>query len=78
MDKEDASKTTFITDFGVFAYRKMPFGLKNTGATYQRMVDKIFQRHIGKVVEIYVDDIVVKSKENSASVSDLRTVLLLL
>lgn len=78
MDKEDASKTTFVTDFGVFAYRKMPFGLNNAGATYQRMVDKIFHQHIGQIVEVYVDEIVVKSKEKPASIVDLRIVLILI
>lgn len=42
----DASKTVFITDWGVFAYKKMPFGLKNAGVTYQRMVDQVFWHQI--------------------------------
>lgn len=78
MSEEDAPKTAFITDFGVFAYKKMPFGLKNARVTYQRMVDKIFQSYIGKIVEVYVDYIIVKSKERSTCVTDLRVVLALL
>lgn len=56
----------------------MPFGLKNAGATYQRLVDKIFKPHIGHIMEVYVDDIVIKSKEKATSIADLRTVLGLL
>lgn len=78
MDEEDAAKTAFITDFGVFAYRKMPFGLKNAGDTYQKMVDTIFHHHIGKTVEVYVDDIIIKRKKKDTSVADLQAVLLLL
>lgn len=74
MDKEDAAKTSFIMDCCVFAYRKMLFRIKSVGATYQRMVDKIFQCHISKEVEVYVDDIVIKSEGKSTSISDLRTV----
>ncbi|GJS75581.1 hypothetical protein Tco_0725462 [Tanacetum coccineum] len=49
--KEDEEKTTFITNQGIFCYSKMPFGLKNAGATYQRLVDKVFQKQIGKNLE---------------------------
>ncbi|GJS36310.1 reverse transcriptase domain-containing protein [Tanacetum coccineum] len=52
MAKEDEEKTAFITSQGIFCYFKMPFGLKNTGSTYQRLVDKAFQRQIGRNLEI--------------------------
>ncbi|GJT61328.1 reverse transcriptase domain-containing protein [Tanacetum coccineum] len=51
MAKEDEEKTAFTTSQGIFCYSKMPFGLKNAGATYQRLVDKAFQRQIGRNLE---------------------------
>ncbi|GJX74880.1 reverse transcriptase domain-containing protein [Tanacetum coccineum] len=54
MAKEDEEKTTFITSQGIFCYSKMPFGLKNAGATYQRLVDKAFQKQIERNLEVYV------------------------
>nr|GFA57812.1 reverse transcriptase domain-containing protein [Tanacetum cinerariifolium] len=61
-DGEDEEKTTFITSQGIFCYSKMPFGLKNAKATYQRLVDKAFQKQIGQNMEVYVDDLVIKSR----------------
>ncbi|RDX97991.1 hypothetical protein CR513_19162, partial [Mucuna pruriens] len=61
MHPRDEEKTTFIIDLGTFCYRVMPFGLKNVRATYQRLMDKIFEKIIGTDVEVYVDDMVVKS-----------------
>ncbi|GJZ00518.1 reverse transcriptase domain-containing protein [Tanacetum coccineum] len=54
MAKEDEEKTAFITSQGIFCYSKMPFGLKNAGSTYQRLVDKAFQRQIGRNLEAKV------------------------
>nr|GEX42962.1 reverse transcriptase domain-containing protein [Tanacetum cinerariifolium] len=51
MAKEDEEKTAFIISQGIFYYSKMPFGLKNAGATYQRLVDKVFQKQIGRNLE---------------------------
>nr|GFB72921.1 reverse transcriptase domain-containing protein [Tanacetum cinerariifolium] len=51
MTEEDEEKTAFITSQGIFCYSKMPFGLKNAGATYQRLVDKSFQKQIGQNLE---------------------------
>ena len=50
----------------------MPFGLKNAGATYQRLVNKIFSRQIGRNMEVYVDDMLVKSKEEDTHLDDLK------
>ena len=58
----DVDKIGFITPHGSY-YNIMPFGLKNAGATYQRMVIKIFRPLIGKSMEVYIDDMLVKSKE---------------
>ena len=66
IDKHDTPKLSFITDQGLYYYIVLPFGLKNAGATYQRLVSKIFKYLIGKTMEVYVDDMLVKStkKEN--------------
>ena len=63
MHPPDVEKTTFITLRGLYYYNVMPFGLKNAKATYQRQVTKIFQSLIGKTIEVYIDDMLVKSKE---------------
>lgn len=70
-----ASKTTFIADWGVFAYQKMSFGFKNTRVTYQRLVDQVFRQQIGRNVEIYVDDIVIKSRQMIDFADDLEETL---
>lgn len=62
MKKEDEVKTTFYIDHGTFCYMKMPLGLKNVGATYQHVVDKVFKDQIDKDVEVCVDDVVIKSQ----------------
>ncbi|KAL0439943.1 UNVERIFIED_CONTAM: Pro-Pol polyprotein [Sesamum latifolium] len=69
---EDRKKVSFITSSGTFCYVAMPFGLKNVGATYQRLVDKIFQSQIGRNVEVYVDDMLVKSKKAEGHIADLE------
>ena len=61
MDPNDQEKTSFVTAQGTYCYRVMPFGLKNAGATYQRLVNKMFQKHIGTTMEVYIDDMLVKS-----------------
>ena len=61
MDSEDQENTSFVTGQGTYCYRVMPFGLKNAGATYQRLVNKMFQKQIGASMEVYIDDMLVKS-----------------
>ncbi|RDX87985.1 hypothetical protein CR513_30478, partial [Mucuna pruriens] len=65
MHPHDEEKTTFITDASAFCYKVMPFSLKNGGVTYQRLIDKIFKEVMGVDIEVYVDDMVVKSTEAS-------------
>ena len=72
MTEEDQEKTAFITSKGLFCYKAMPFGLKNAGATYQRLVNKIFHDQIGRNVEVYVDDMLVKSKKDDDHLADLK------
>ena len=64
MHPPDAEKTTFITLYGLFYYNVMPFGLKNMGPTYQRLVIKMFRPLLGNTMEVYIDDMLVKSKEH--------------
>lgn len=72
MDEQDEESTTFITNMGLFCYRVMSFGLKNAGATYQRLVNKIFKPLIGHTMEVYVDDMITKSKEPRDHVKHLE------
>ncbi|XP_027083542.1 uncharacterized protein [Coffea arabica] len=72
MAEEDREKTAFITPWGTFCYRVMPFGLKNTGATYQRTMTTLFHDMIHKEIEVYVDDIIIKSKKAEDHLIDLR------
>ncbi|CAL2270291.1 unnamed protein product [Prunus armeniaca] len=62
MHPADREHTAFITDRSLYCYNVMPFGLKNSGATYQRLVNKIFSELIGTSMEVYVDDMLVKSR----------------
>jgi hypothetical protein len=71
LSPEDREKTAFITPLGIYCYKVMPFGLKNAGATYQRMVTRMFKDQIGKTMEIYIDDMVVKSKLSQNHLEDL-------
>ncbi|XP_019171076.1 PREDICTED: uncharacterized protein LOC109166638 [Ipomoea nil] len=69
--KADEEKTAFITPDGVYCYQVMPFGLKKVGATYTRMVARLFQDLLGKSMAAYVDDILVKRPEESGHAQDL-------
>ena len=60
MDPEDQEKTSFVTTQGTYCYQVMPFRLKNAGATYQRLVNRMFQKQIGTTMEVYIDDMLVK------------------
>ena len=61
MDPDDQEKTLFVTGQGTYCYRVMPFGPKNAGARYQRLVNRMFQNQIGASMEVYIDDMLVKS-----------------
>ena len=64
----------FVTSIGNYHYKVMPFGLKNAESTYQRMMTKMFESLLGKNIEIYIDDMVVKSKVVSKHLRDLRVI----
>ncbi|KAM1551787.1 hypothetical protein ACFX10_043872 [Malus domestica] len=74
----DQEHTAFTTDKGLYYYKVMPFGLKNAGATYQRLVNSMFAEHIRKSMEVYVNDMLVKSKhadQHIANLSETFTIL---
>nr|GEZ42392.1 reverse transcriptase domain-containing protein [Tanacetum cinerariifolium] len=68
----DEEKTAFVTSQGIFCYLKMSFGLRNAKATYQRLVDKAFQKQIGWNMEVYVDDLVIKSHTEQEVIRDIE------
>ena len=71
---DDQEKTAFVTPIGNYHYKVMPFGLKNAGSTYQRMMTKMFEPQFGRNIEVYIDDMVVKSKVVSEHVGDLANI----
>ena len=68
---EDQEKIVFVTPTGNYHYKVMLFDLKNAGSTYQRMMTRMFELQLGKSIEIYVDDMVVKSKVMSEHLGEL-------
>ena len=72
MHEDDQEKTSFVTSQGLFCYRVMPFSLKNAGATYQRLMNRMFAPQIGRNVQVYVDDMLVKSRREEYHLEDLR------
>ena len=72
MEEADQEKTSFVTSQGLFCYKVMSFGLKNVGATYQRLMNKMFAHQIGRNVQVYVEDILVKSLREDEHLSNLQ------
>ena len=70
----DQEKTAFVTPIENYHYKVMPFGLKNAGSTYQRMITKMFEPQLGKSIEVYIDNMVMKSKMVSEHVRDLENI----
>ena len=68
----DQENTSFVMSQGLYCYKVMPFGLKNAGAIYQRLVNRMFSKQIGRNMEVYVDDMLVKSREELAHLDDLK------
>ena len=71
MVEEDKAKTAFTTHWGTYAYDVMPFDLKNAGATYQRAMVTLFHDMMHKQIEVYVDDIIAKSRTSMDHLIDL-------
>ena len=72
---EDQEKTVFVTPIGNYHYKVMPFGLKNAGSTYQKMMTKMFEPQLGKNIEVYIDDMVVNNKVVFEHVGDLGNII---
>ena len=71
MHPADEEKTAFMTPRENYCYKMMPFSLKNAGATYQWLMDKVFHRQIGKTMEVYVDDMIVKAEKMDRHIHNL-------
>ena len=71
---DDQEKTVFVIPIGNYHYKVMPFGLKNARSTCQRMMTKMFESQMGKNIELYIDDMVVKSKIVSEYIGDLTNI----
>ena len=71
---DDQEKTSFVTPIRNYHYKVMPFGLKNAGSTYQRMMTKMFESQMGKNIEVYIDNMVVKSKIVFEHIGDLTNI----
>jgi len=75
MAKEDKKKTTFMTESGNYYYNVMPFGLRNAGATYQRMMNKAYDKALlGDILEVYMDEMIVKSQQEINHATHLKRV----
>jgi hypothetical protein len=72
LKEEDQIRTAFITPFGTYAYKTMSFGLKNAGATYQRVIQMWFTNQLHQNVEAYVDDVVIKTRNPEDLIADLE------
>ena len=71
---DDQEKTTFVIPIRNYHYKVMPFSLKNAGSTYQQMMTKMFKPQLGRSIEVYIDDMVVKSKVVSEHMGDLANI----
>jgi len=71
MNGFDKEKTTILTERANYCYKVMPFGLKNAWATYQRLMERIFGEQIGRAIEVYVDDMIVKSDSTEQHATEL-------
>ncbi|XP_026420294.1 uncharacterized protein LOC113316297 [Papaver somniferum] len=74
LDEDDQEHMAFFATRGLYCYTHMPFGLKNAGATYQRMVENFFAKWVHTTLEVYVDDMLVKTKDTGDDVDDLREI----
>src|SRR4051812_8711094 len=72
LNPDDQIETAFITPYGAYWYRTMPFGLRNTGSTYQRCMQKLLHDQLDKNVQVYVEDVVIKPKKTHPRSDALR------
>ena len=72
MHLDDQEKTTFVIEQGTFCYKVMSFGLKNAGATYQRLINKMFSKMLGQTMDVYINDMLVKSLRADQHIAHLE------
>ena len=72
MNEDDQERTSFVISQGLFCYKVMPFGLKNARVSYQRLMNKMFTQQIGRNVQVYVNDMLVKSLRENDHLDDLQ------
>ncbi|KAJ9546251.1 hypothetical protein OSB04_025958 [Centaurea solstitialis] len=72
MHTEDQENTTFMTDKGIYYYKVMSFGLKNAGSTYQGLVTMMFKEHLGRTIQVYIDNMLVKSERSHDHIQHLK------
>ena len=72
MAPKDMEKTTFVTQWGTFCYKVMPFGFNNAGATYQRAMVALFHNMIHREIEVYVDDMIARSQTEEEHLDHLH------
>ena len=72
MEEANQEKTLFVTSQGLFCYKVMPFGVKNARATYQRLMNKMIAHQIGRNVQVYMDNMLVKSLREDEHLSNLQ------
>jgi hypothetical protein len=70
LKKEDGEKTAFITPYNIFCYQVMPFGLKNAGATFQRMMQNCLGRQIGRNIQAYINDVVIMTRKEESLIDE--------
>jgi hypothetical protein len=72
LKKQDKEKIAFITPYGIFCYQVVPFGLKNAGATYQRMMLNFLESQTGHNIQVYINDMVITTRKEESLISDLH------
>jgi hypothetical protein len=75
MHPTDLEKTAFIIDKGFYCYTMILFRLKNVGVTYQRMMSRVFEKQIGRILKVYIDDMIVKTPEDKDPITYLQETL---
>jgi hypothetical protein len=70
LKKDDGEKTAFITPYSVFCYQVMPFGLKNAGATFQRMMQNCLESQIGRNIQAYINDVVITTRKEESLIDE--------
>ena len=78
VDENDKPKTAFTSELGHYEYNRMPLGLTNAPATFQRLMNFVLQKHLYKIVVVYLDDIIIFSKTFAQHIKDIETIFAIL